>query len=295
MRPEIARFSLWSVTVDGRSRVGHQYWDKIIWVVAAYNHFLVTGDQAFLHQAYFCAKNTIAELEASAFERHYGLFMGPAVFQDGIAGYDEPICDPENKSSYVLDHKNSTAIKCLSTNCIYYAAYRALAAMSELEGDGLAAEFERRGKMLRAAIRKNLYDANGNKLNYLLDHRGVVHPYQEALGVAFAGLSGVVSPSEMSRIVRGAYTSDFGIPCVYPSFPRFSTAQPGRHNAIIWPFVNAFYADAALQAGERAVFESELRNMASLAIKYGPDNFQEVYNMTTGAPDGGWQRGENGG
>ncbi|MEG0808451.1 MAG: DUF5116 domain-containing protein, partial [Alistipes sp.] len=167
-----------------------------------------------------------------------------------------------------------------------------LAAMSELEGDGLAAEFERRGKMLRAAIRKNLYDANGNKLNYLLDHRGVVHPYHEALGVAFAGLSGVVSPSEMSRIVRGAYTSDFGIPCVYPSFPRFSTAQPGRHNAIIWPFVNAFYADAALQAGERDVFGSELRNMASLAIKYGPDNFQEVYNMTTGAPDGGWQRGE---
>lgn len=292
LRPEIARFSLWSVTTDDRSRVGHQYWDKIIWVVAAYNHYLVTGDRDFLRRAYLCSKNTIAELEDSAFERRYGLFMGPAVFQDGIAGYDEPVCDPENDSSYVLDHKNASAIKCLSTNCTYYAAYRALAAMSRLEGDNLAAGFERRAKALRTAIRKNLYDPTGNKLNYLVDHRGVVHPYQEALGIAFAGLSGVVTPAEMSRIVRGAYVSDFGIPCVYPAFPRFTVEQPGRHNATIWPFVNAFYADAAMRAGQTEAFESELKNMARLAIEYGPDNFQEVYNMTTGAPDGGWQRGK---
>lgn len=292
LRPDIARFSLWSVTTDDRSRVGHQYWDKIIWVVAAYNHYLVTGDRDFLRRAYLCSKNTIAELEESAFERRYGLFMGPAVFQDGIAGYDEPVCDPENDSSYVLDHKNAAAIKCLSTNSIYYAAYRALAAMSRLEGDNLAAGYEHRAKALRTAIRENLYDASAGKLNYLVDHRGVVHRYQEALGIAFAGLSGVVTPAEMSRIVRGTYVSDFGIPCVYPAFPRFSEQQPGRHNAMIWPFVNAFYADAALRAGERAAFESELKNMARLAIEYGPDNFQEIYNMTTGAPDGGWQRGK---
>lgn len=292
LRPEIARFSLWSVTTDNRGRIGHQYWDKIIWVVAAYNHYLVTGDRDFLRRAYLCSKNTIAELEESAFERRYGLFMGPAVFQDGIAGYDEPVCDPENDSSYVLDHKNASAIKCLSTNCTYYAAYRALAAMSRLEGDNLAAGFERRAKALRKAIRENLYDPAAGKLNYLVDHRGVVHPYQEALGIAFAGLSGVVTPAEMSRIIRGAYASDFGIPCVYPAFPRFTVEQPGRHNATIWPFVNAFYADAAMRAGQTEAFESELKNMARLAIEYGPDNFQEVYNMTTGAPDGGWQRGK---
>lgn len=290
LRPQIARYSMWSVTTDDRTRVGHQYWDKIIWVPAAYNHFLVTGDRAFLRQAYACSKNTMAELEEKAFERRYGLFMGPAVFQDGIAGYDEPICEPENESSYVLDH-NASAIKCLSTNCIYYAAYRALAAMSRLEGDGLAAGFERRARTLRHAIRKHLYDGSAHRLHYLIDHRGVVHPYQEALGIAFAGLSGVVTPAEMRGIVRRAYVSDYGIPCVYPAFPRFSAERPGRHNAMIWPFVNAFYADAAMRAGERGAFESELKNMAELALRFYPRNFEEIYNMTTGQPDGGWQRG----
>lgn len=292
LRPEIARYSLWSVTTDNRARIGHQYWDKIIWVVAAYNHYLVTGDRVFLHQAYLCSARTMKELEEYAFEHNYGLFMGPAVFQDGIAGYDEPVCDPENESTYVLDHKNASAIKCLSTNCTYYAAYRALAEMSRIEGDGKSADFERKAEALRQSIRKYLYDKKENRLYYLVDHRGVVHRYQEALGIAFAGLDGVVSPSEMSRILDGIHTSDFGVPCVYPHFPRFSDERPGRHNVTIWPFVNAFYADAAWQAGNREIFEFELKNIARLAIEYGPDNFQEVYNMLTGAPDGGWQRGK---
>ncbi len=292
LRPEIARYSLWSVTTDNRARIGHQYWDKILWVVAAYNHYLVTGDRDFLQQAYRCSRQTMTELEEDAFERHYGLFMGPAVFQDGIAGYDEPICDPENESTYVLDHKNASAIKCLSTNCTYYAAYRALAQMSRLENDGLASTFDRKAEALRKSIRKYLYDRKENKLYYLLDHRGVVHPYQEALGIAFAGLDGVVSTPEMARILKGIHTSKFGIPCVYPCFRRFSDEHPGRHNTTIWPFVNAFYADAACRAGNREIFEFELKNIARLAIEYGPDNFQEVYNMITGAPDGGWQRGK---
>lgn len=292
LRPEAARHSLWSVTVDDRRLVGHQYWDKIIWVVAAYDHYLVCGDRAFLDEAYTCARNTMEELEQTAFERRYGLFMGPAVFQDGIAGYDEPVCDPENESSYVLDHKNAAAIKCLSTNCTYYAAYRALAAMSRIAGDGRATSFDKRAKALRTAIRKNFYHPAEHRMDYLIDHRGAAHPYQEALGVAFAGLNGVVTPAEMGGIVRHARTSEFGIPCVFPDFPRFSPERPGRHNATIWPFVNAFYADAALRAGEREVFESELRNMARLAVEYGPDNFQEVYNRLTGEPDGGWQRGK---
>lgn len=290
LRPDVARFSLWSVTVNDRSLIGHQYWDKIIWTVAAWNHYLVTGDRAFLEQAYPCSKNTMAELEEYAYERNYGLFMGAAVFQDGIAGYDEPVFDPENNSSYVLDHKNASAIKCLSTNCTYYMAYRALAEMAEAVGDkGSVAGFARKADRLKNRIRHYLYDAKTDRLAYLVDHRGVVHHYNEALGIAFAGLSGLVSAEEMRRITDKLYVSANGIPCVYPIFPRYSVEMPGRHNAMIWPFVNAFYADAAQRAGQTAQFEFELRNLARLAMEKGPENFQEIYNMTTGEPDGGWQ------
>lgn len=42
--PEETRNSLWAVTVDDGRAIGHQYWDKIIWVQGAYNHCMVTGD-----------------------------------------------------------------------------------------------------------------------------------------------------------------------------------------------------------------------------------------------------------
>ena len=64
--------------------------------------------------------------------------MGPSVFNDGIAGYEEPIYEAKHKSSYVLDHPNSKPIKCLSTNCIYYNAYLVLAEMAAIEGDKVA-------------------------------------------------------------------------------------------------------------------------------------------------------------
>ena len=132
LRPEVAEYSLWSVT-NNRKTIGHQYWDKIIWVIAAWNHYLVTGRHEFLTQAYACSKATMLQLEDSVFDKTYGLFTGPAVFQDGIAAYDEPVYEPSfDDKSYVLDHPNSHHIMCLSTNAVYYQAYICLAEMAEI-------------------------------------------------------------------------------------------------------------------------------------------------------------------
>ncbi len=46
IRPKIAEQSLWSVTIN-RDSIGNQYWDKIIWVIAALNFYEVTGDTLF--------------------------------------------------------------------------------------------------------------------------------------------------------------------------------------------------------------------------------------------------------
>ncbi len=116
--PEVSEYSLWHVTTNHRTQIGHQYWDQIIWVTGAYDHYLATQDKAFLKQAYIASKNTMQKLENEVFDSEYGLFTGPSVFNDGIAGYEEPIFDPKNTSSYVLDYPNAKPIKCLSTNCI---------------------------------------------------------------------------------------------------------------------------------------------------------------------------------
>ena len=90
--PEVMERSLWHVT-DGRRTVGHQYWDKIIWVQGAYYHYLLTRDTNFLKEAYICSRNTMKQLETVAYDPSYGLFTGPSVFNDGISAFEEPIYD----------------------------------------------------------------------------------------------------------------------------------------------------------------------------------------------------------
>ncbi len=290
--PGSAEFSLWSVTTDDRSLIGHQYWDKIIWVIGAYNHYLVTGDRDFLKQAYTCSANTMEELETSTFDAKTGLFMGPSVFNDGIAGYDEPVYDSSKDSGFVLDHLGSRTIKCLSTNCVYYEAYVRLAKMADLLGDtSKVGVYEKKAAALRTDIRRGLGEKNRAWLNYLIDQNGKVHPQQEGLGMSFAILFGVVTPEEARNIIEQVHVSPHGLPSIYPPFKRFSEERPGRHNNTIWPFVNAFWAEACLRSGRKDLFKKELTNLADLAIEKGKGDFFEIYNSRSGEPDGGWQGG----
>ena len=152
-----------------------EYWDHIIWVTGAFDFYQKTGDKNFLRQAYVASANTMKKLEAEEFDSKYGMFMGPSVFNDGIAGYEEPIYDSKYRSSYVLDHPASKTIKCLSTNCIYYNAYLVLAEMAAIEGDKAAKKtYIKKAENLKAAIRQHLFDAKANKLNYLIDGEGDV-------------------------------------------------------------------------------------------------------------------------
>lgn len=292
LRPEIAERSLWSVTLN-KDTIGLQYWDKIIWVVAAYNHYKVTGDHVFLRQAYRCSANTMNQLEHQTFDPNYGLFMGPSVFNDGIAGYPEPVFEPSNYSSAVTDHKGSLHIKCLSTNCIYYGAYQALTEMARIlkVDQSLIVAYQQKSRALKNAIIKHLYNRESHTFNYLIDQHGNANNSQEGLGISFAVLFGIADGQQASQIIGHAVVSKYGITSIYPDFPRFSHDKPGRHNNIIWPMVNGFFAEAALVAADYQVFTDELFAETHLALDEDKGNydFREIYNPYTGKPDGGWQ------
>ena len=286
--PNQTRNSLWAVTLDGGKTIGHQYWDKIIWVPCAFNHCLVTGDA--IEPVYRCSASTMEELERTAYDTGRGLFNGPSVFNDGIAGYEAPIPDDTLRRSGAVYHPNTAHISCLSTNCVYHMAYMSLSSMAWNCGEPLkAASYRIKALKLRRAIRIALYDKEEGRLYYLVDHNGDIHRFQEALGYSFAILGGVVSRKEARSLVEGATVSEYGITSIYPDFKRFDREHPGRHNNMVWPFVNAFWAEAALKSGDRDKFENELRNLARLALNGGM--FYEIYNPCTGEPDGGWQLG----
>lgn len=292
LRPQVAEKSLWSVTEDS-VRIGHQYWDKMLWAVAAMHHFRVTGDTVFLRKAYDCAKLTMAELEAACFDTAYGLFMGPAVFQDGIEAYPEPVYDPQKwDDSYVLHHPHSDSIRCLSTNVMYAQAYHTLFLMALTFGEREEyLRYSDKRAQLSQNIHTHLFDEKKCRFYYLIDHQGTRHPYQEGLGVSLALLSvngtGIGDPA---KIIRRLHKTPYGPPSVYPSFPRNSRQKPGRHNMMIWPHINAFYALACARWGHYEEFYRELENMARLAIVKGHGNFYEIYTVR-GEPSGGWQCG----
>ncbi len=291
-RPKVAQKSLWSVTIN-KNTIGHQYWDKIIWSIAACNHYLLTGDKEFLAQAYQCSANTMKELEVSTFDKNYGLFMGPSVFNDGIAAYPEPIYDPTNPSGSVLDHKNSFHIKCLSTNCIYYGAYIALDRMSHYlnKSSDVSNLYEQKAEALKHNILKGLYNNKKNTFNYLIDHQGKVDDSQEGLGLSFAIMFGIIDGEKAKQLIANAVVSKYGITSITPDFPRYSKDKPGRHNNIIWPIVNGFFANAALLTKNYESFNHELFGLTHLALDEDKGNydFREIYNPYTGKPDGGYQ------
>ncbi|MBP9991020.1 MAG: hypothetical protein KBT45_06300 [Bacteroidales bacterium] len=292
LRPEVAEKSLWSVTENG-ARIGHQYWDKIIWVIAAYNHYQTTGDTVFLRKAYRCSRTTMEELERLCFDSTYGLFMGPAVFQDGIAGYDEPVYDPAKwDDSYVLHHPHSDSTRCLSTNAVYYRAYCCLDMMARIleEPPAISVSFLEKALRLAKNIEKHFYRPDCHKFYYLIDHKGAPHDYQEGLGVAFALLFNLVPVDESLEVIANTYVTAHGIPCVYPSFPRNTPDKPGRHNLMIWPHINGFYGSACASQGAWKSFYFELESMADLAVNRGKGDFYEIYTVD-GEPSGGWQCG----
>ena len=51
--PDLARDTLWAATVPDEKgepivQRDNQWWDKVIWIVGAWNHYETTGDRAFL-------------------------------------------------------------------------------------------------------------------------------------------------------------------------------------------------------------------------------------------------------
>lgn len=276
-----------------------QWWDHIIWVVSAWQYYAISGDRDFLVNAYQASVNSLAARKASSFNASYGLFTGPGFMNDGIAGYPSPPALPADSpgSGFVLSYPHASEMMVLSTNCEYYGAQLALAAMAdELGHGGEAAGYRRDAAALRSAINRNMWRPDAGTYGYFIHGNdslaGQLDQSQEGGGLAFAVLLGVADSGQTARLLASAHWQPHGIVNVWPSFPRFSDAQPGRHNVMVWPMVHSMFGHAAAVGGRVDLFARALTDLASLAAGSG-NSFYELYNSVTGAVDGGWQVGRH--
>ncbi|MYS24014.1 alpha-L-rhamnosidase [Streptomyces sp. DvalAA-14] len=301
LEPKQAANTLWSAVVkqsNGQLIVqqDNEQWDQVVWAIGAWNHYLVTGDQSFLTNAYQATTNTLNTRKSANYNSSYGLFQGPAFFNDGIAGYPAPPADAtESHGGYVGDYAATSTMMTLSTNAVYYQAYRSAALMAAALGKSASEvnALNSQADSLKSAINNHLWNAGKGLYGYFVHGNdslsGQLDPTEEGTGLSFAILFGIASPAQAQSILANAHLQPNGIVDTYPNYARYSDAQPGRHNVVVWPMVEGYWADAAAQSGNQPRFANEVQNLARLANTSG--QFAEIYNAQTGAVDGGWQTG----
>ena len=296
LEPAIAKNTLWHVTDKHRTVTG-QWWDRMIWIPAAWHHYKVTGDREFLAEAYVCAKNSLEQQREAYFVPEYGLFRGPSHLCDGIAGYpDPPAVNTKGRSSYCEDYPNLVYVMPTSIQAVYYGAYRAAADMAEALGKE-DAEIDR-WRQLAANLRKNtdahLWIPEKHRYGYFVHGKGpkagTLETHQEGAGLAYSLLFGLADDAKAAEMMRHFHNQPYGMTCVWPHFKRFDDEHPGRHNVLVWPQMSAYWALGTLYRGRGDLYEWELKNLTGLLHSTRP-NIREIYDSIHGTPNGGMQSG----
>lgn len=277
LSPDVARDTLFAVCTSDENGLpviqpDSQKWDRVIWIIGAWQYWLSSGDDEFLSVARGIAVRSMAQLKREWYDENTGLFRGGSFFNDGIAGYPKDLYEPGVDSSFVGDHPKCSQIFCLSTNILYCEALRIMWRM------GIAGE--REWLTLRERIRDRFHEGR----SYILYPDGRTDDSAELSGRALGVLFGILPESALDDLS----VSPYGVPSIMPPFPGlFSEARPGRHNNLIWPFLNGFYVQAAAKCGRTDLVRRELEAMTGLFA----DGFREIYSPYDGAPHGGWQIG----
>lgn len=287
--PEITRRTLLNILDEDGTVGGYagQNWDNIIWAIGSWQQYVYTGDKEFLKTAYSAVKKTLARFEDEYFDAETGLFRGPACYGDGVAAYGDKYAVTKQSGIASYPEFKTMKLTTLSLNCLFYAAYVIAGREAELFGD--SADFAEKAESLKANINRLLWDGERGIYYYYIDEDGSETAF-EALGNAFAILFGIADGEKALSIAKVQYRSPHGVPCVYPSYERYSSLGEGcfgRHSGTVWPFIQGFWADAAARCGRKDLFFDEFMKQTENAVN--SCGFFEIYHPETGKPYGGWQ------
>lgn len=254
LQPEVSRISLMKkvnrngviIQDTGTGGAWPVSTDRMIWAVAAWEIYKVTGDKNWLEQAYAIIKKTLDVDVQNILDPATGLVKGESSFLDWreqtYPNWMEPADIFESLS--------------LGTNAVHYQAYHLMAEMGNALGK--AAEVKKykvlAGK-IKAGINKYLWlEDKGYYAQYLYGRNTkIVSPRAETLGEALTILFDIADESKKKRIIESMPLTPYGASCIYPQIPNI----PPYHNNGIWPFVQAYWMLAAAKSkNEPAVLES---------------------------------------
>ncbi|RZK19805.1 MAG: glycogen debranching protein [Hymenobacter sp.] len=249
LQPKVAMNSLLrKVTPEGRiiqdTGTGGAYpcsTDRLIWAVAAWEIYKVTGDEAWLRKVYPIVKQSIADDMANAYDPATGLVRGESSFLD----WREQTYPRWMQPVDIYQSEN------LGTNAVHFQANTVLAQMArQLGATAVAAQHEQAAATIKAGMNKYLWQEKAGYYGQYRYGRNFLSlsPRAEALGEALSVWFGIADEARAKTVVSRTPTTDYGISCIYPQIPGI----PPYHNNAVWPFVQSYWALAAAQAGNEA-------------------------------------------
>ena len=219
--------------------------DRIVWAVAAWELYKVTGDGEWLATIYPAIKQSIEDDLLTVYDPETGLVKGESSFLDWREQEYPRWMNPAD----IYNSEN------LGTCCVHYRALRILAEMERMFGGTDAVRYDDVADRLRDGIDKFLWmEDKGFYAQYLYGRQFLTaSPRSETLGEALAVLWDVASPAQAERICASMANQAFGTSCFFPNI----SGIPPYHNDAMWPFVQAFWMKACARAGnEQGVLHS---------------------------------------
>lgn len=211
--------------------------DRMVWVLAAYEIYKVTGDRKWLETVYPIAVRSL--------EKDDKTVMSP----DGLVKGETSFIDWREQSyprwMQTADISQSEA---MGTNVMYAAAIEATSKMASALGKKKEAEkFAAKAKALAAAIDKKFWmDDKGYYGMYTYGRDNMIlNPRHETLGAALSILYDVAPENHQKSISENAPQTPYGAPIFWPQI----VDMPSYHNNGLWPFVASYWTLAQAKAG----------------------------------------------
>ncbi len=222
--------------------------DRMAWALAAWEVYAVTGDRGWLRRSYDVVRRSAEADQHAIFDPATGLATGETSFMDW------------REQSYPrwMEPRDIARSEAVGTNVIHFATYRILADMARALGEP-SAGWTGRADRLRSAINTELWKPRAGYYAVYRYGRAFpsLAPRSDALGEALSIIYGVADTARQARIAARTPLVEFGAPTFWPYIPNMRR----YHNGALWPFVNAFWAWAAADAGNTAAVEHGLASV----------------------------------
>jgi len=242
--------------------------DRVVWALAAWEVYKVTGDNLWLEYSYNIIERSVLRDNKTSFDKKTGLFKGESSFMDWREqSYPKWMGPTEIGES-----------KSISTNVAHYSSRKILSLMAKelgLKDEAVSWEYE--ANKLKSSINSNLWlEEKGYFSSFMYPNimGGVLSKKTDSLGESLAVIQGVVSDNRATELVENLPVVEFGVPSLHP---QIKGIRP-YHNRGIWPFVTAYFTWAGSKTKNMEVVDYGLKSLTRASALFLSNYENMVYD-----------------